>query len=141
MRTSAILMLLSLTAPAWPAPPPTAVHKPATAQARQLPDGAVEADIRARFQRSPKIRADGFTVKVQGGVATIDGKTKIIQRKGAATRLAKLAGARIVDNRIQVDQAALEKAAFNLQKGRRRAQVKRGEVRSEATSAANTANR
>jgi hypothetical protein len=99
-------------------------------------DAAIEADIRARFQRST-IRADGFTVKVVGGgVARIEGKTKVIQRKGTATRLAKLGGARAVENKIQVDEAARAKAADNLATGRRRAQVKRGEVRSEATSAA-----
>ena len=98
-------------------------------------DAAIEADIRARFQRS-RIRADGFTVKVVGGVARIEGKTKVIQRKGTATRLAKLGGARAVENKIQVDEAVRAKAADNLATGRRRAQVKRGEVRSEATSAA-----
>ena len=97
-------------------------------------DAAIEADIRARFQRS-KIRVEGFTVKVHGGVARIEGKTKVIQRKGTATRLAKLGGARAVENKIQVDEAARAKAADNLETGRRRAQVKRGEVRSEATSA------
>lgn len=98
------------------------------------PDAAIEADIRARFLKS-KIRADGFTVQVQAGVARLEGKTKVIQRKGVATRLAKLGGARAVDNRIEVDAAARERAAANLEKGRRRAQVKRGAVRTEATAA------
>jgi hypothetical protein len=86
----------------------------------------LERGIRARFNKS-KIRADNFQVRVQGGVATLEGKTKVIQRKGVATRLAKLAGARAVDNRIEIDEAARQKAMENLDKGRRRAQVKRSE--------------
>ena len=133
MRTIFCLVLLSLTA-AWCAPAPVA--KPRTASAapvRQMSDAALEADIRARFQRS-KIGVEGFTVHVQGGVATIEGKTKVIQRKGTATRLARLAGARAVSNQIQVDEAARAQAAANLEQGRRRAQVKRGEVRTQTTT-------
>ena len=130
MRTisNTMLGLLALTGLAWTAPPPPTA-KPA-AVVKQLPDATIESGIRYRFQKS-KIRSEGFTVRVQGGVAVIEGKTKVIQRKGVATRLAKLAGARAVDNRIQVDPAARERAAANLEKGRRRAQVKRGEVRTE----------
>jgi osmotically-inducible protein OsmY len=141
MRIIAILALSLAMAPtAWPAGPPAAApnRKPAAAampSLKQVPDAVVEANIRARLLRSPKLRAEGFTVKVQGGVATIEGKTKVIQRKGAATRMAKLGGARAVDNKIQVDEAALAKAASNLEKGRRRAQVKRGEVRTEPAGA------
>lgn len=115
---------------AWAVPPQTA--KPAAGSSVKS-DASIEADIRARFQRS-KIRTDNFTVKVQGGIATIEGKTKVIQRKGVATRLAKLGGARAVNNKIEVDEAAREQAANNLEKGRRRVQVKRGEVRTEAAS-------
>jgi hypothetical protein len=43
-----------------------------------------------------------FVVKVQGGVATLDGETAVPQRKGAATRIARTAGAREVRNRIKV---------------------------------------
>ena len=131
MQAILCFILFSVVA-AWGAPP-AAKPKPAAAQARQMSDAAVEADIRARFQRS-KIRVDGYTVHVQGGVATIEGKTKVIQRKGAATRLAKLGGARVVHNRIEVDEAARQKAADNLEQGRRRAQVKRGEVRTQTTA-------
>ncbi len=93
-------------------------------------DAQIEAAIRARFSRS-KIAEDRFQVRVQGGVATIEGQTNVIQRKGVATRLAKAAGARQVVNRITIGEAARRKAAANLVEGRRRAQVKRGEARSE----------
>jgi BON domain-containing protein len=104
--------------------------KPAAAAAR-LSDAQIEADIRARLAKS-KIGADGFKVKVQGGVATFEGRTDVVQHKGVATRIARTAGAAAVDNRIQVSDAARKKAAANLEKGRRRVQVKRGEARSES---------
>lgn len=82
-----------------------------------------------------KIGADKFHFKVQGGVATIEGKTDIIQHKGAATRMAHTAGATGVNNHIEISDAAKEKASDNLAKGRRRAQITRGDARTEARSA------
>jgi len=52
--------------------------------------------------------------------------------KARATRLAKSAGARQVANHIEVSDAAKEKASGNLSEGRRRAQLKRGDARSES---------
>jgi hypothetical protein len=120
----AVAMALTLAGanPEKPAP------KPAAKAAAAKPDAEIERAIRARFAKS-KIREDNFTVKVQGGVATIEGKTKVIQRKGVATRLAKLGGARSVENRVEIDAAAREKASRNLAEGRRRLQVKRSETR------------
>ena len=98
-----------------------------------LPDAAIEAAIRAKLAKS-KIGADKFTVRVQGGVATLEGQTDVAQHKGVATRLARTGGAVAVDNRIQISEAARAKAAANLEKGRRRAQIKRGETRSQDRS-------
>ncbi|MBK5290784.1 MAG: BON domain-containing protein [Acidobacteriia bacterium] len=98
-----------------------------------MSDAAIEKAIQARFARS-KIAPNKFLVKVQSGVATIEGRTEVIQHKGTATRLAKLGGARQVRNRIEVSQKAREKAAANLEAGRRRAQVRRGEPRTQARS-------
>jgi hypothetical protein len=96
-----------------------------------LTDAQLEAAIRERFAKS-KVAEDGFTVRVQGGVAIIEGRTNVIQRKGAATRMAKSAGAKKVINKVEVGEAARLKAAGNLTTGRRRVQVRRGEPRSEA---------
>jgi hypothetical protein len=96
-------------------------------------DRTLEASIRGRFAKS-KINEDKFTVRVQGGVATIEGRTEVLQHKGVATRLAKAAGARQVVNRVEPSEAARQKASSNLASGRRRAQVKRGEPRSERKS-------
>ena len=111
--------------------PAAPAHKrPGTTPGARLSDAEIEKAVRARFSRS-KIDANHFTVKVQGGVATLEGKTDVIQHKGTATRLAKSAGAKSVNNRIQVSQASRDRAKANLEQGRRRAQVKRGDVRSD----------
>jgi hypothetical protein len=90
-------------------------------------DSTIERAIRQRFAKS-KAAAENFQVRVVGGVATIEGQTGVIQRKGAATRMARAAGARQVVNKIVISQAARDKANANLAKGRRRVQVKRSEV-------------
>jgi hypothetical protein len=137
-------MLRVWTAAAWFAaaawagvPQATTTHqRPVAATAKReavrpkLNDGQLEAAIRAKFAKS-KINADKFTVRVQGGVATIEGKTDVVQHKGVATRMCRTAGAAAVNNRVQVSEAAKQKAAGNLEQGRRRAQVTRGDVRSE----------
>ena len=128
-----------MAAGAWAAGPQaaTAHQRPASGGTAKrepvkpkLSDAQLEAAIRAKFAKS-KINADKFTVRVQGGVATIDGKTDVLQHKGVATRMCKTAGAVAVNNRVQVSDAAKQKAAGNLEQGRRRVQVKRGDARSE----------
>lgn len=120
-----------------PAPPPP--HQRMAAPASQTPivhrlsDAQIDATIRMKLAKS-KIGADKFQFHAQGGVVTIEGKTDVIQHKGAATRMARTAGAVAVVNHIQISEAAREKAAKNLETGRRRAQVKRGEARSETGS-------
>lgn len=93
-------------------------------------DRETKAAIRAKLARS-KIGKDGFTVRVQGGTAYWEGSTGVVQHEGAATRMAKTAGAKQVVNRIQISDAAREKASGNLETGRRRAQVTRGEERTK----------
>jgi len=92
-------------------------------------DAAIEKTIRAKLAAS-KISTNKFEVHVQGGVATLTGRTDVLQHKGTATRLARTGGASQVVNRIEVSDAAKEKAASNLESGRRRAQVKRSEISS-----------
>lgn len=120
----------------WAAEPKTPVpvghQRPAVPSAKnasrpQQSDAVIEQQIRARFAKS-KISADKFQVKVQGGVAYIDGKTDVMQHKGVATRMAKSGGAMQVVNKVQISDAARNKAIANLDKGRRREQIKRSEV-------------
>lgn len=120
-------------------PTSSAVRKstlpPARSQQASIPDAELEKAIRAKFAAS-KISSHHFQVHVQGGIATIEGQTDVLQHKGTATRLAKNVGAIKVVNHIEVSQAAKDKAAGNLAKGRRRAQIKRSETgqRSEKRS-------
>lgn len=100
-------------------------------------DAEIEKEIRARLAKS-KIGTENFKVHVQGGVATFEGKTDVVQHKGVATRMAKSSGAVAVANHIEISEAAKEKAAENLETGRRRAQIKRSDARSEATTARQT---
>jgi osmotically-inducible protein OsmY len=98
--------------------------KPAAKSAvRTTPDSVIQQRIQWRFAKS-KIHADRFQVKVENGVAILTGSTNVIQRKGTATRLAKLAGARGVQNQIQISDAARAKAMANLQKARLKSAAK-----------------
>ncbi len=137
LRLIAAATLMAATG--WTAAPQATATRPKTAAAKPaahagnppVSDARLEAVIRAKFAKS-KINADKFTVHVQGGVATIEGKTDVMQHKGTATRMAKTGGALAVNNHVQISEAAKEKAAGNLEKGRRRAQIKRGDARSDA---------
>src|SRR5689334_4957726 len=82
----------------------------------KLSDAQLEGVIRSKFAKSKS--ANGFTVHVQGGVATVEGKTDVVQHKAAATRMAKTAGAVAVHNKVQVSEAAKKRAAGNLEEGR-----------------------
>src|ERR1700728_3369033 len=90
---------------------------PAKPVVARVPDAQIERNIRAKFTKS-KINAEHFTVSVQNGIATIAGKTNVIQHKGVATRLAKTGGALAVKNNIQVSDEARAKAAAKLAKYR-----------------------
>lgn len=103
---------------------------PAPAGTSAQEDKQIEATIRAKLAKS-KIGKDGFTVRVQGGIAYWEGSTDVVQHKGSATRMAKTAGAKAVVNNIKISDAGKAKAAENLDDGRRRAQVKRSEPRTD----------
>ena len=123
------ILFLALAASVFAAdPPPKAAAK---APARSSSDAQLEAAIRARLAKS-KINEDHFQVHVQSGVAILEGHTDVIQHKGVATRLAKAVGALAVDNRIQISDSAREKAAKNLEKGRKKLEVQRSDPRSAA---------
>jgi hypothetical protein len=104
---------------------PAPRKQPRPAQRTDIADEQLASVIRARFSAS-KISANGFEVEVDGGVARIRGSTGVIQHKATATRLAKLAGAKAVDNRIVITEEARRKAAERLRTGNRR---KRGDPR------------
>jgi hypothetical protein len=131
-----VLLAIWSAASIWAADVHPATPKPAAAKpvARaSASDAQIEAAIRAKLAKS-KIATDKFTVHVQGGVATFEGRTDVLQHKGVATRMAKSAGAVAVKNNIQVSDDAKAEARGNLEEGRRRVQIKRGDARTEARS-------
>ena len=88
-------------------------------------DAEIEATIKAKLAKS-KIGKDGFQVHVKDRVATWSGSTTVMQHKGAATRMAKAAGAIHVLNNIKVS----EQGGPPVQgKSRRPAAPRPGEIR------------
>lgn len=69
--------------------------------AAAVPDAAIERSLKARVQRS-KLKQDGLSFAVKNGIVEWQGQVAIPQRKGAATRMAKAAGAAQVRNLIRV---------------------------------------
>lgn len=107
------------------------------ASAPKVNDAQIERNIKAKFAKS-KINTEHFTVSVQNGVATIEGKTNVIQHKGVATRMAKTGGALAVQNHIQISEEAKAKAAAKLAKYRNGAdsQITRATVTPQKSQAA-----
>jgi osmotically-inducible protein OsmY len=68
-------------------------------------DEEIEATIKAKLVKS-KIGKDGIQVHVKNGIATWTGSTSVMQHKGAATRMAKTAGATQVVNNIKISDDA-----------------------------------
>ncbi len=91
---------------AFPAVKP-APHK---APEQHLTDAQLEGIIRAKLAKS-KMASEGLTVHVHNRVATWEGKTNVIQHKGAATRMAHSAGVPEVVNNIKIGEEARKKAA------------------------------
>ncbi len=128
MKRVLVAILLAVMLAAQPSRT-AAAKKTSSAQGTSAQeDKQIEANINARLAKS-KIGKDGLKVHVQGGVATWEGSTGVLQHKGAATRMAKAAGAKKVVNNIKVSDQAKQNATDHLDSGRRRAQVKRGEPR------------
>jgi osmotically-inducible protein OsmY len=95
---------------------------PSPAGARRS-DLEIEAAIKTKLAKS-KIGKDGFQVHVKNGIATWQGTTQVMQHKGAATRMAKTAGAIQVVNNIKISDEAKQKAAGNLTGAPRKVEVK-----------------
>lgn len=89
-----------------------------------VPPGRSDAEIasvfRAKLAKS-KLVGDGIEIKVERGVATLRGKTEILQHKGTATRMAKSSGATEVRNQIVISDAAKKAAVERLASARQKA--------------------
>lgn len=99
-RTLLALMLLGYSFSLSAGPPLSKSHGEG-----KFSDAEIEATIKAKLAKS-KIGKDGFQVHVKDRVATWTGSTTVMQHKGAATRMAKTAGAIQVLNNIKVSDGA-----------------------------------
>lgn len=119
----AVTLSLACCPSVWSETPKPTSPK-AAASGPGLSDAALQQKIQDKFAHS-KAGGGKFTVKVSGGVAYLGGRADVVQHKGAATRMAKSAGAKRVVNNIQVSEAARQKAAQSLHSDKpRQAQVK-----------------
>jgi hypothetical protein len=88
-------------------------------------DAEIEATIKGKLAKS-KIGKDGLQVHVKDRVATWTGTTTVMQHKGAATRMAKTAGATRVQNNIKISEQTASQTNGSVIGQPRRAQVKAG---------------
>lgn len=100
MKTARVILCLLAGSLSLFAGPLTKSHSQA-----KYSDAEIEATIKAKLAKS-KIGQEGFQVHVKDGVATWTGTTSVMQHKGAATRMAKTAGAIHVTNNIKISDRA-----------------------------------
>jgi hypothetical protein len=119
-RALFLLTLLGSSVGLFAGPPLTKSHSEG-----KFSDAEIEATIKAKLAKS-KIGKDGFQIHVKDRVATWIGTTTVMQHKGAATRMAKAAGAIHVLNNIKVSGDAGLPVGRNLAGQPRHVQVKPG---------------
>lgn len=110
-----LLIPMLATGLAVPLPAAASTHSTVAHRNGAPSDEQIESTLHARLAKS-KVGKDGFRFHVQRGVVTWEGTTNVMQHKGAATRMAKAAGATQVVNNIQVGDAAKARAGSNLKK-------------------------
>jgi osmotically-inducible protein OsmY len=66
------------------------------------PDGVIQRRLQLRMARS-SLRHDTVSIRVAGGVATLEGFVENSQRKGLATRFARESGASEVVNLLRIN--------------------------------------
>ncbi len=118
MRT--FFVTLSLLLWSWAAPAGTLTKSHSQGK---FSDAEIEATIKAKLAKS-KIGKEGFQVHIKDGVATWTGTTSVMQHKGAATRMAKAAGAIRVVNNIKVSEQEAAKTMSNITGAPRHVEVK-----------------
>jgi len=97
--------LALLLAPALPLRGAHSASTERSAAAPRFSDAEILQKLHTKLSKS-KIGKDGFVPHVKSGVVTWEGRTAVPQHKGAATRMAKSAGAVRVVNNIQVSDGA-----------------------------------
>lgn len=112
-RLPSVLVLFALVGMSQPVFAAPARAK--TLPQRNVPDAQILQSLHTKMAKS-KIGADRFTYTVARGVVTFEGRTNVMQHKGAATRMAKASGAIAVKNNIRISDAAKAKALSHLRK-------------------------
>ena len=116
LRILSVVIFLAAFA-GWNQASAAAVSAKTQLQNMHLTDSQIEAVLHTKLAKS-KMAHEGWTVHVHNHVATWEGKTNVIQHKGAATRMAHTAGATQVVNNIKVSEEARLKAAEHLAQAR-----------------------
>ncbi|HZS10540.1 MAG TPA: BON domain-containing protein [Blastocatellia bacterium] len=93
------------TKPATKAVTP-AKPKPARTAKAPKSDADIQSCIEQKLAAAPKLKDQGFSVTVSGGVATFTGTAKNAGSKGSVGRLAKSCGAKQTVNNITVEAPA-----------------------------------
>lgn len=120
-----LVILLVAVGVVWaPAQSDESASESRTVDPGPVSDNALKKEIQKRFAASA-IARNQFQVDVRNGTAILRGRTDVIQHKGTATRLAKLAGATQVDNRIEVTDRARSSASRSSRSQPRRVYVRR----------------
>jgi hypothetical protein len=86
-------------------------------------DVEIARTFREKLSKS-KLKSEGIQIKVEKGIATITGRTEVLQHKGTATRMAKSSGATQVHNDMIVGEAARKAAGERLAAARNKAFTK-----------------
>jgi len=95
------ILAVALLAPVVAAAPASNSKAAAAPSHLAVGDAQLDSTIRTKLAKS-KIGKDGFRFRVQRGVVTWEGNTRVPQHKGAATRMARTSGASQVVNNIKV---------------------------------------
>jgi len=127
-RAFLIFALLGCSCSLFAGPPLTKSHSEG-----KFSDAEIEATIKAKLAKS-KIGKDGFQVHIKDRVATWTGSTTVMQHKGAATRMAKAAGAIRVLNNIKVSDAGPLPVKGNPVGQPRHVQVNTGQAKADASN-------
>lgn len=79
--------------------------KPAKTAAAPKSDSDIQSCITEKLAAAPKLKDQGFSASVSGGVATFTGTAKNAGSKGGVTNIAKACGAKQTVNNITVESA------------------------------------
>lgn len=95
------------TKPASKPATPAAKHAmPAKKHTAQKTDAEIQSCVEQKLAAAPKLKDQGFSVSVSGGVATFTGAAKNASSKGGVNGIAKACGAKQVVNNITVQAPA-----------------------------------